>query len=55
VGLGPHVIYWTVVFDGDEEAHYRRRWFAPCVAVRLLRTQRPAHQLYDLWARAPVS
>jgi hypothetical protein len=25
------------------------------VAVRLLSTRRPAHQLYDLWARAPVS
>jgi hypothetical protein len=23
------------------------------VAVRLLRTRRPAHQPYDLWARAP--
>jgi hypothetical protein len=25
------------------------------VAVCLLRTRRSAHQLYDLWARAPVS
>jgi hypothetical protein len=24
-------------------------------AVRLLSTRRPAHQLYDLWARAPMS
>jgi hypothetical protein len=24
-------------------------------AVRLLSTRRPAHQLYDLWAWAPVS
>jgi hypothetical protein len=55
VGLGPHVIDWVVVFGGDEEAHYRRRRFAPRVAVRLLSTQRPAHQLYDLWTRAPMS
>jgi hypothetical protein len=40
---------------GDEEAHYRGRRFAPRVVVRLLRTRRPAHQLYDSWARAPVS
>jgi hypothetical protein len=25
------------------------------LAVRLLSTRRPAHHLYDLWARAPVS
>jgi hypothetical protein len=54
VGLGPHVIDWAVVpCGGDEEAHCRGRWFAPCVAVRLLCTRRPAHQLYELWARAP--
>jgi hypothetical protein len=55
VGLGPRVRDWTVVFGGDEEAHYRERWFAPRVSVHLLRTRRPAHQLYDLWVRAPVS
>jgi hypothetical protein len=55
VGLGPRVIDWAVVFGRDEEAHYRGRQFAPRVAVRLLRTRRPAHQLYDLWAWAPVS
>jgi hypothetical protein len=55
VALGPHVIDWVVVCGGDEEAHYRGRRFAPRVVVRLLSTQRPAHQLYDLWTRAPVS
>jgi hypothetical protein len=55
VGLGPRVIDWAVVFGGDEEAHYRGWRFAPHVAVRLLRTWRPAHQLYDLWTRAPMS
>jgi hypothetical protein len=55
VGPGPRVIDWAIVFSGDEEARYRGRWFAPRVAVRLLRTQRPAYQLYDLWARAPAS
>jgi hypothetical protein len=55
VGPGPRVRDWAVVFGEDEEAHYRRRRFAPRVAVRLLSTQRPAHQLYDLWTRALVS
>jgi hypothetical protein len=55
VGPGPRVRDWAVVFGGDEEAHYHGRRFAPRAAVRLLRTRRPAHQLYDLWARAPVS
>jgi hypothetical protein len=49
VGLGPHVTDWAVVFAGDEEAHYRGRWFTPRVAVCHLRTWRPADQLYDLW------
>jgi hypothetical protein len=52
-GPGPRVRDWAIVFGGDGEAHYRERWFAPRMAVRLLRTQRPAHQLYDVWARAP--
>jgi hypothetical protein len=56
VGLGPRVIDWAVVScGGDEEAHYRGRRFASRVAVRLFRTRRPAHQLYDLRTRAPVS
>jgi hypothetical protein len=55
VGLGPHVIDWAVVFGGDKEAHYLRWLFVPCVAVRLLRTRRPAHHQYDLWTQDPVS
>jgi hypothetical protein len=55
VGLGPHVIDWAVVFGEDEVVHYCERRFAPRVAVRLLSTQRSAHQLYDLWTQAPVS
>jgi hypothetical protein len=55
MGPCPRVRDWVVVFGRDEEAHYRGRLFAPRVTVRLLRTRRPAHQLYDLWARAPVS
>jgi hypothetical protein len=53
MGSGPRVRDWTVVFGRDEEAHYRGRWLAPRVAVRLLSTQRPSHQLYDLWTQAP--
>jgi hypothetical protein len=55
VGLGPRVIDWAAAFGGDEEAHCRGRRFAHRVAVRLLCTRRPAHQLYDLWAQASVS
>jgi hypothetical protein len=58
VGPGPRVRDWAVVScGGDEEAHYRGRRFTfwARAAVRLLRTRRPTHQLYDLWAWAPVS
>jgi hypothetical protein len=55
VGLGPRVKDWTVVFGRDGEAHYHGRRFALRVAVHLPSTRRPAHQLYDLWTRAPVS
>jgi hypothetical protein len=56
VGLGPRVIDWVVVScGGDEEARYRAWRFAPRVVVRLFRTRRLAHQLYDLWTQAPVS
>jgi hypothetical protein len=55
VGLGPRARDWAVASGGDGEAHYCGRRFAFRVAVRLLSTQRPAHQLYDLWARPPVS
>jgi hypothetical protein len=56
VGPSPRVRDWVVVScGGDEEAHYRGRWFAPRMVVCLLSTRRPAHQMYDLWAQAPVS
>jgi hypothetical protein len=55
VGPDPRVRDWVVASDRDGEAHYRRRRFACHVAVCLLITWRPAHQLYDLWPRAPVS
>ena len=55
VGPGPHVKDWVVASNGDGEAHYHGRRFACRVVVRLLHTRRPAHQLYDLWAWAPVS
>jgi hypothetical protein len=42
MGLGPRVRDWAIGFNGGEEARYRRRWRAPCAAVRLLRTQEPA-------------
>jgi hypothetical protein len=55
MGPGTRVRGWSAAFGGDEEAHYRGRRFAPRVAVRLLRTLRPAYQPYDLWDRALVS
>jgi hypothetical protein len=54
MGPGPHVKDWVVGFSGGEEADYRRRWHAPHVAVRLLRTWRSMPEEYDSWARAPV-
>jgi hypothetical protein len=54
VGPGPRVRGWAAAFGGDEEAHYRRRWRALHVAVRLLRARRLTPEEYDSWARAPV-
>ena len=54
MGLGPRAKDWVVGFGEGEEAHYRRRWCAPHVAVRLLRTRRPMPKEHDSWARAPV-
>jgi hypothetical protein len=56
VGLGPRVIDWAVVScGGDEEVRYRGWWFAfrAREVVRIFRTQSSAHNLYDLWTRAP--
>jgi hypothetical protein len=55
VGPDPRVRDWAVASDGDGETLHRGRRFASRVAVRLPSTQTPAHQLYDLWPRAPVS
>jgi hypothetical protein len=49
VGLGPRVRGWSAAFGGDGEA----RRFAPRVVVRLLRTRRLAHQLYDFVGPGP--
>jgi hypothetical protein len=54
VGPGPRARGWSATFGGGEEAHYRRRWRAPHVAVHLLRTRRPTPKEYDSWAQAPV-
>ena len=54
MGPGPRVSDWAVFL-----AEMKRRTTAGggshLVAVHLLSTSRPAHQLYDLWARAPLS
>jgi hypothetical protein len=53
VGLAPHVIDWTVVFSGDEEARNRGRRFTfrGRAAVRFLCTQRPTPKEDDLCVR----
>jgi hypothetical protein len=50
VGPGPRARDWAVCFSGGEEALYRRRWHALHMLVRLLRTQKPARQVHDMWA-----
>ena len=52
MGLGPRARDWAVGFGGGEEAHYCRRWHALHASVRLLCTQKPAHQVHDMWAWA---
>jgi hypothetical protein len=53
MGLGPRARDWAVGFGGGEEAYCGRRWRAPHVAVRLLRTRRPAPKEHDSWAWDP--
>jgi hypothetical protein len=53
VSPGPCARDWDVGFGGGEEAHYRRRWCALHASVCLLRTQKPARQVHDMWAWAP--
>jgi predicted alpha/beta hydrolase family esterase len=55
VSPGPCARDWAIGFGGGEEAHYRRRWCALHASVRLLRTQKPARQVHDKWAWAPMS
>ena len=54
MGPGPRVRDWAIGFGGGEDAHYRRRWRALHVSVRLLRTQKPVRQVHDMWAWAPM-
>jgi hypothetical protein len=51
VGPSPRVRGWPAAFGGDEET----RWFAPRVAVCLLRTRRLMPKEDYSWARAPMS
>jgi hypothetical protein len=50
VGPGPRARDWDFGFGRGEEALYRRRWRALHVSVCLLRTQKPARQVHDMWA-----
>jgi hypothetical protein len=54
VGPDPCVRDWAVGFGGGEEAHYRRRRSALHALVRFLRTQKPARQVHDMCAWAPM-
>jgi hypothetical protein len=53
MGPGPRARDWAIDFGGGEEAHYRRQWCALHTSVCLLRTQKPARQVHDMWAWAP--
>jgi hypothetical protein len=53
VGPGPRARDWVVGFGGGEEANYRRQWRALHASVLLLRAQKPACQVHDMWAWAP--
>jgi hypothetical protein len=54
VGPGPCARDWAVGFGGGKEAHNHRRRRALHALVRLLRTQKPARLVYDMWAWAPM-
>jgi hypothetical protein len=54
VGPGPCARDWAVGFGRGEETQYRRRRHTLHASVRLLRTQKPAHQVHDMWAWAPM-
>jgi hypothetical protein len=54
VGPGPCARDWGVGFGGGEETHYRRRRSTLHVSVHLLRAQKPALQVHDMWAWAPM-
>jgi hypothetical protein len=50
MGPGPCARGWAVGFGGGDEAHYRRQRCALHVSVHLLRAQKPARQVHDMWA-----
>jgi hypothetical protein len=50
VGPGPCARDWAVGFGGGEETHYRRWKRVLHALVRLLRTQKSARQVHDMWA-----
>jgi hypothetical protein len=54
VGPGPCARDWAVGFGGGEEAHYHRRRRALHASVHLLRAQKPACHVHDMWAWAPM-
>jgi hypothetical protein len=54
VGPSPCARDWAVGFGGGEDAHYHRWRCALHASVRFLRTQKPARQVHDMWAWAPM-
>jgi hypothetical protein len=53
--VGPGPVSATGSFFAEMKGRTTTSGGSALVAVRLLSTRRPAHHLYDLWARAPVS
>jgi hypothetical protein len=54
VAPGPCARDWAVGFGGGEETHYHRQRHALRASARLLRTQKPARQVHDMWVWAPM-
>jgi hypothetical protein len=54
VGPGPCARDWAISFGEGEETHYHRRRRALHASVCLLRTQKLARQVHDMWAWAPL-
>ena len=54
MGLGPRARDWAVGFGGAKRRTFTGGGVLLHASVRLLRTQKPARQVHDMWAWAPM-